>query len=259
MNKIRINEQIALFRKRKGLTQEDLARALGVTNQAVSKWESAQCCPDIQLLPDLARVLGISADTLFGCAPLPAAEDVGPILQRKIDALPQREAFDFAFRTAVALHVLLFSKEMTANQGNPGWDTEEAVEHAERGEWGYSTWNDSASVTAMLGGTVLFSSGTPFLTNPDIRHIASVLRPLSDAKNLKIAAALYRLTASSETAYAAVGSIGEAAGIPAGETRDCLQKDLAEFVLEADGPEGGFRFKEMYMNLLPVLSLLNFR
>lgn len=259
MNKIKINEQIAFFRKRKGLTQEDLARALGVTNQAVSKWESAQCCPDIQLLPDLARILGVSADTLLGCAPIPAAVDIWPALQRKIDALPQHEAFDFAFRTAAALHVLLFSKEMTANQGNPGWDTEEAVEHAEEGEWGYSTWNDSAGITTMRGGTVLFSSGALFMTNPDIRHIASVLRPLSDAKNLKIAAALYRLTVSSETTYAAVGSISDAAGMPAGETRDCLENDLAEFVLEADGPEGGFRFKGMYMRLLPVLSLLNFR
>ena len=52
MTTIKINEQIAFLRKQKGLTQEELAGVLGITNQAVSKWESAQCCPDIQLLPD---------------------------------------------------------------------------------------------------------------------------------------------------------------------------------------------------------------
>ena len=41
-------------RKEKGLTQEELANKLGVSNQAVSKWEGDVCCPDLQLLPLLA-------------------------------------------------------------------------------------------------------------------------------------------------------------------------------------------------------------
>lgn len=66
MTKITINEQIAFLRKQKGLTQEELAKALGVTNQAISKWESAQCCPDIQLLPDIAKLFDVSVDELLG-------------------------------------------------------------------------------------------------------------------------------------------------------------------------------------------------
>lgn len=62
----KLNENIAFFRKKRGITQEELANALGVTNQAVSKWESGKCAPDIQLLPDIAEYFNISIDELFG-------------------------------------------------------------------------------------------------------------------------------------------------------------------------------------------------
>lgn len=53
-------------RKEKGLTQEALANTLGVSNQAVSKWESDVCCPDIALLPQLVDALEMTLDELFG-------------------------------------------------------------------------------------------------------------------------------------------------------------------------------------------------
>ena len=62
-------EIIARYRRELGLTQEGLAQRLGVTNQAVSKWESGQSCPDIALLPQLADLFGITLDELFGREP----------------------------------------------------------------------------------------------------------------------------------------------------------------------------------------------
>ena len=62
MTVTKIHEQIALLRKQKGITQKELANALGVTNQAVSKWESAQCCPDIQLLPAIAALFDVTVN-----------------------------------------------------------------------------------------------------------------------------------------------------------------------------------------------------
>ena len=56
---------IQKYRKKYGLTQEELAEKLGVTFQAVSKWENAKSAPDITLLPDLADLFGCSIDTLF--------------------------------------------------------------------------------------------------------------------------------------------------------------------------------------------------
>lgn len=78
MEELRMGARIARYRKENGLTQEALANRLGVTNQAVSKWEGDVCCPDIQLLPELADALGLSLDALFGreTPEPPAAEKV---------------------------------------------------------------------------------------------------------------------------------------------------------------------------------------
>ena len=57
---------ISRYRKDLGLTQEVLADELGITFQAVSKWETGQTIPDTLLLPKLARALNISVDKLLG-------------------------------------------------------------------------------------------------------------------------------------------------------------------------------------------------
>jgi transcriptional regulator with XRE-family HTH domain len=60
-----IGKRITLLRKEKGLTQEELATHMGVSPQAVSKWENDQTCPDISALPKLARLLGVTVDELL--------------------------------------------------------------------------------------------------------------------------------------------------------------------------------------------------
>ena len=61
-----IGKNIAKFRKALNLTQEELGQRLGVTNQAVSKWESEVSMPDIMLLPQIADVLGVSLEDIYG-------------------------------------------------------------------------------------------------------------------------------------------------------------------------------------------------
>ena len=70
-----LGKNIAALRKAQGMTQEALAQKLGVTFQAVSKWETGQSCPDITMLPELSDLLGVSIDELFGRAPLVRAEE----------------------------------------------------------------------------------------------------------------------------------------------------------------------------------------
>jgi transcriptional regulator with XRE-family HTH domain len=61
-----ITENLKSFRKRKELTQEDIAEALGVSPQSVSKWERSDTYPDITLLPSLANLFQTSVDALLG-------------------------------------------------------------------------------------------------------------------------------------------------------------------------------------------------
>ena len=60
-----IGNNIRKLRKRKGVTQGQLASAVNVTAQAVSKWETCLGYPDISLLPVIAEYFGVSIDSLF--------------------------------------------------------------------------------------------------------------------------------------------------------------------------------------------------
>lgn len=61
-----LGETLRALRSRDGKTQEELAKALGVTAQAVSRWETGSCYPDTELLPAIANLFGVSIDELFG-------------------------------------------------------------------------------------------------------------------------------------------------------------------------------------------------
>ena len=63
---IKLGEKIREYRRRAGLRQEDLASALGVTGQAVSRWEAVGGYPDIEMLPAIANYFHVTIDELFG-------------------------------------------------------------------------------------------------------------------------------------------------------------------------------------------------
>ena len=61
-----LGERIADLRRERGITQENLAGTIGVSAQAISKWENNATMPDITLLPIIADTLGVTIDELFG-------------------------------------------------------------------------------------------------------------------------------------------------------------------------------------------------
>ena len=65
MDTLKIGKFIARMRKEKNMTQEDLARILGVTNKTISRWENGNYMPDLSLLKPLSEVLDISLNELL--------------------------------------------------------------------------------------------------------------------------------------------------------------------------------------------------
>ena len=65
MKKVVISRKIKEYRKENHLTQEELGMLLGVSAQAISKWERKECYPDITFLPDIASLLCCSVNDFF--------------------------------------------------------------------------------------------------------------------------------------------------------------------------------------------------
>ena len=65
MKNVIISEKIKEYRKKNHLTQEEIGRLLGVSAQAISKWERKECYPDITFLPDIASLLCCSVNDFF--------------------------------------------------------------------------------------------------------------------------------------------------------------------------------------------------
>lgn len=79
---ITLGKRIASLRKEKELKQDELAEILGISPQAVSKWENDITCPDISLLPKLAKTFGVSVDELLSGKSEPPTKII-PLEERK--------------------------------------------------------------------------------------------------------------------------------------------------------------------------------
>lgn len=90
-----LGKRIGTLRRQKEWKQDDLAELLGVSPQAVSKWENDQTCPDISLLPKLAEVLGVTVDEL-----LSGKKELQPVVQM-LPEEQRKEIKDMMLRVVV--------------------------------------------------------------------------------------------------------------------------------------------------------------
>lgn len=93
---MRIGDVIRTYRKNKNLTQEEMARRLGVTAPAVNKWENNVTLPDITLLAPIARLLETTPDTLLSFREELSQEEINDIVQ-EADAKFQKTSYEEAF------------------------------------------------------------------------------------------------------------------------------------------------------------------
>lgn len=105
MREQHLAETIAALRKKREATQEEMGKALGVTPQAISKWENGTCLPDTQTLPLIADFFGVSVDYLFYGSEN-VYEDFYPIVERKVASHAQMSAgsYEEAIRLFAAAH-----------------------------------------------------------------------------------------------------------------------------------------------------------
>lgn len=113
-----IGKRIGLLRRQKNMTQEDLANAMGVSPQAVSKWENDQTCPDISALPKLARLLDVTVDELLsGKAELPAVRVLPPEERKSFSELMLRITVDSHDGDRVRVNLPLSLVEIAMEMG----------------------------------------------------------------------------------------------------------------------------------------------
>lgn len=90
------------MRKKKEMTQEDLAKLLGISPQSVSKWETNNAYPDITLLPRLSEVLGSSTDYILGVDSNPNT-DLYQLIKREFTSKDEEKKFAVAYEISSIL------------------------------------------------------------------------------------------------------------------------------------------------------------
>ncbi|MDC7291958.1 helix-turn-helix domain-containing protein [Butyrivibrio sp. DSM 10294] len=250
-----IGNKILFLRKNKGVTQEQLAQTLGVSNQAVSKWESGQCFPDIQLLPDIARYFNVSSDELLGIETQSSNDDILITINDVIQNSKPGTEMAQIMKIAKALHAIVLVKESKKeSSGYPEFELDETIEHAICNEWGLSSVASSQIITTMRRGNVFFSDDQNLYDENSIKKICKLMKKLSDKLELAVLFAVYDITVSDEATFASVEQVSDITDLQQSVIESILDGELVQFLQVAENRT--FRIRGEYMNIPPILSVL---
>lgn len=246
-------EQLAFLRKEKQITQEQLAQAMGVTNQAVSKWESGQSYPDISLLPRLAAYFQVTVDELLGVAKPQSMGNLYLGIKELFKETPQAECFSLAFKLATLLHEGAVSK---GYKGYVPWDVDRQYGlDCQPYKWGVSICSEPEGATAHIRNGIFFSDQKYYqaMERGDMAAIGETLQTLGDLNVLKTLYALYELTVGDfDNGYVSAAEIARRAHLSEDTVSGCLQRLWTE---EDPADSGRFRLQGSYMHLPALLQM----
>lgn len=255
MEEIKIGAQIYSLRKKNNITQEQLANKLGVTNQAVSKWEAGICCPDLPLIPEIADYFGVSTDYIFGYDCESSIDIVCEDIKGLFRKCSEADVFSIAFRIAALLHEGVVSKGYKSylpwKEGRLGTDDYEVYS-----DWSASICSEPQGETAYVENCILFTDRKyrRNVTPLDIRSVYSFVKEIDNIDVLRVMIELYELTCHDFDLYISVDEIAEKTGL----SIENVEKALSEIPVQIKDTENGelYRIKGESMHIPPILLLL---
>lgn len=247
---MKINDNLAFLRKQRGITQEEAAQAFHVSNQAVSKWESGNCCPDMELIPDICRFYGVSADWLLGMEEEKQTyEQVYDSVRRMFVQSDREKTYSLAAALAGLLHEACTT---CGYREEARWNTEKRREPEENGSWGYSMTYVPQGVTVRRGGAIFIadSRNERPVEQKTLRAAAEMLGRLADTRRLRVFYGVYDLTAGNEETWVSTEEIARCCAM----TEETVAEILYEIpVLEENGK---YRLDGNLMHIAPMLKLI---
>ncbi len=250
---MKINEQIAFLRKEKGITQEALANALGVTNQSVSKWEASICCPDIQLLPEIAKFFGVTVDSLLGCETTESKADTILRVKNMLSRQPSSEVFETAFKLSTLLHDGIASEGFAHNLP---YEINEDYANNQLEKWGYSASALPYGNTVRCGNGIYFSHNNSY-TSPSMveqYQITLSIEKLLKPNVMRVLYALCDLTIIDFDVFVSIKEIAIKSNLQENEVEIALK----EIPITPKESENGllYRIDGSFMHIPSMLKML---
>lgn len=248
---MKLSESIRHFRMKRNLTQEELAKVISISPQAISKWERGESLPDASLLPALADALNVSLDRLFGRETV-TLEDLMTSISSYMQTIPTEERYTAKRTISLAADIPGNENQLIELVRNGAVDFSSILNTAENGF-------TLSSLRAELPFATVFCEpreGWGAVLKPDERY-REVFSVLADRQALDTLFSLFRLPHgfSFDESYAA-----EQFGLSnAVETLRKLEKLYTVYSndISIDGVVTRIWFYRQQIGLIALFALLN--